>query len=320
MAQLERLDDVLATAQREQKDRASGQVSLFDLAAVTTAAAAAPATGPEASRKELLAWKKELLGIYISEHPLQEVSARLGDVVTAYLAELKEVVDDVVIVAGVITSARRHLTQKKALMMFAQLEDLTASTEVTVFPRTYEATHKVWVADEIVLVLARVEQRDDQPKLLAEHAVPFTDAGIAEIQRKAEELRASLVKRRRFMPERTVAPPAPPASRGPSGNGHAGGNGNGNGNGAHASGDVVIRFRQALDYERSSELFQRLSAALSRHAGEAAVVIELPRTGSGMSRMATTFHARPSADLVAEINREMGEHVVDVVLPQEKTG
>ena len=320
MAQLERLDDVLATAQREQKDRASGQVSLFDLAAVTTAAAVAPTGGPEASRKELLAWEKELLGIYISEHPLQEVSARLGDVVTAYLAELKDVVDDVVIVAGVITSARRHLTQKKALMMFAQLEDLTASTEVTVFPRTYEATHKVWVADEIVLVLARVEQRDDQPKLLAEYAVPFTDAGIADIQRKAEELRASLVKRRRFMPERQTPPPAPVASRGPIGNGHARGNGNGSGNGAHANGDVVIRFRQALDYERSSELFQRLSAALSRHAGDSAVVIELPRAGSGVSRMATTFHARPSTDLVAEITREMGEHVVDVMLPREKAG
>src|SRR5687767_15946783 len=117
-------------------------------------------------------------------------------------------------------------------MMFAQLEDLTASTEVTVFPRTYEATHKVWVADEIVIVLARVEQRDDQPKLLAEYAVPFTDAGIVEIQRKAEELRASLTKRRRFMPERAPAAPATasaPPPRAPSGNGHTNGNSRGNG-------------------------------------------------------------------------------------------
>ncbi len=313
-AQLQRLDAVLATAQREQKDRASGQVSLFDLAVTTTAAAAtAPTTGPEASRKELLAWEKELLGVYISEHPLQEVSARLGSVVTAYLAELKEVVDDVVIVAGVITSARRHLTQKKAFMMFAQLEDLTASSEVTVFPRTYEATHTVWVADEIVLVLARVEQRDDQPKLLAEYAVPFTDAGIVEIQRKAEELRASLLKRRRFVPERAPAPPPPR-------NGHGNGHVTGNGNGAAAGGDVVIRFREALDYERSSELFHRLSAALARHAGSASVFIELPRAGAGTSRMATTFHARPSPELVSEITREVGEGVVDVLLPRETTG
>ncbi|MBA3376576.1 MAG: DNA polymerase III subunit alpha, partial [Actinobacteria bacterium] len=184
-SQLTALDGVLATAQREQKDRASGQVSLFDLG-TAAAPSGVPADGPEASRKELLAWEKELLGIYVSEHPLQEVSAQLGDVVTAYLAELKEVGEDVVIVAGVITSARRHLTQKKALMMFAQLEDLTASSEVLVFPKTYEATHRIWNTDEIVLVLARVEQRDDQPKLLAEHAVAFSENGIAEIRRRAE--------------------------------------------------------------------------------------------------------------------------------------
>jgi len=230
-----------------------------------------------------------------------------------------------VIVAGVITSARRHLTQKKALMMFAQLEDLTASTEVTVFPRTYEATHKVWVADEIVLVLARVEQRDDQPKLLAEYAVAFTDEGIVEIQRRAEELRASLVKRRRFMPERVPGPPPIPPRNGsadllPNGNGNGNGNGLAGGNGTGANGDVVIRFRQALDYERSSELFHRLSEALARHAGEAAVVIELPRAGAGSSRMATTFHARPSAELVSDITREVGEGVVDVVLPRGTAG
>jgi DNA polymerase-3 subunit alpha len=302
LAQLGRLDGVLATAQREQKDRASGQASLFDLAA-TTVAAAVPEGGPEASRKELLAWEKELVGIYLSEHPLQEVSARLGDVVTAYLAELREVVDDVVIVAGVITSARRHLTQKKALMMFAQLEDLTASVEVTVFPRTYEATHRVWAPDEIVIVLARVEKRDDEPKLLAEHAVPFTDEGIADIQRRAEELRAALSKRRRFVGERVPQPDARPAR--------------GNGNGSGATGEVVIRFREALDYERSVAMFQRIQAALARHAGSASVYVELPRAGQSSRRIATSFHARPSSDLVREITREVGEGVVDVVLPQE---
>ena len=85
-------------------------------------------------------------------------------------------------VVCVVTSARKHITMKnKSLMLFAQVEDLTGSAEVTVFPRTYEQTAGVWNADEILLVLARVEQRDESPKLLCEHAVPFTEAGIAEI-------------------------------------------------------------------------------------------------------------------------------------------
>ena len=317
-AQLTALDAVLATAQREQKDRASGQVSLFDLGTAAAPSSVA-ADGPEASRKELLAWEKELLGIYISEHPLQEISAQLGDVVTAYLAELKEVDDDVVIVAGVITSARRHITQKKALMMFAQLEDLTASVEVLVFPKTYEATHQIWRADEIVLVLARLENRDDQPKLLAEHAVAFDERGIAEIKIKAEELRISLAKRRKFVPER-AASQARPTVAPPSGNGH--GNGHGSGNGAtvtaDANGEVIIRFREVLDYDRSVTLFQRIQVALSRHAGSVSVFVELPRAGQGLRRIATSFRARPSAELVTEITREVGEGIVDIVLPVEQ--
>ena len=313
-AQLTALDAVLATAQREQKDRASGQVSLFDLG-TTAAPSSVAADGPEASRKELLAWEKELLGIYVSEHPLQEISAQLGDVVTAYLAELKEVDDDVVIVAGVITSARRHITQKKALMMFAQLEDLTASVEVLVFPKTYEATHQIWRADEIVLVLARLDERDDQPKLLAEHAVAFDERGIAEIKVRAEELRVSLAKRRKFMPERT-APQARPAVAAPGGNGH--GNGSGAAVTTAADVEVIIRFRGVLDYDRSVALFQRIQVALSRHAGSVSVFVELPRAGQGSRRIATSFRARPSAELVTEITREVGEGVVDIVLPVEQ--
>ncbi len=308
LAQLDRLDGVLSTAQREQRDRASGQVSLFDLAAGTDLGAAGPVaagTAVEASRKDLLAWEKELLGIYVSDHPLQDIAQRIGEVDgIVYVAELREAGDDLVTVACVVTSARRHLTQKKALMMFAQVEDLTGSTEVTVFPRTYEATHQVWNNDEILLLLARVEQRDESPKLLCEWAVRFGEEGIAEITRRSEEIRAALAKKRRFAPRES-----------PSGGGH--GNGNGNARVAPSPGEIVIRFRQALDYERSIALFQRIQQVLRRHAGTAPVYVELPRAGKGTRRVATSSRARPSPQLAAELVREVGDDAVDVLLPVE---
>ena len=310
LAQLGRLDAVLSTAQREQRDRASGQVSLFDLAAATDLGAAAPTApggGVEASRKDLLAWEKELLGIYVSDHPLQEIAQRIGEVDgIAYVAELREADDDLVTVACVVTSARRHLTQKKALMMFAQVEDLTGSIEVTVFPRTYEATHEVWNNDEILLLLARVEQRDESPKLLCEWAVRFSDEGIAEIGRRSTEIRAALAKKRRFAPRETAA-----------GHREGNGNGHGNGNGARATGEIVIRFREALDYERSIALFQRIQQVLKRHAGTSPVYVELPRAGQGTRRVATSSRARPSPELAAELVREIGGDAVDVQLPVE---
>jgi len=302
LAQLTRLDAALSTGQREQKDRASGQVSLFDLA--MEPGIAAPPTGPEASRKELLGWEKELLGIYVSDHPLTDIAQRIGDVPgIVYLAELKDVKDDLVTVVCVVTSARKHITMKnKALMLFAQVEDLTGSSEVTVFPRTYEQTAGVWNADEILLLLARVEQRDESPKLLCEHAVPFTEAGIAEISRIADERRASLAKKRQFV-ERSAAS-APPNGSGGNGNGHA------------PAGDVVIRFREVLDYDRSIAVFQRIQQVLARYAGSLPVYLELPRAGSGMRRVATTFRARAASELSREIDAAVGAGVVDVVLPE----
>ena len=301
LAQLNRLDAALATGQREQKDRASGQVGLFDFAAEP--AIAAPTTGPEASRKELLGWEKELLGIYVSDHPLTDVAQRIGDVAgIVYLAELKDVKDELVTIVCVVTSARKHITMKnKSLMLFAQVEDLTGASEVTVFPRTYEQTAGVWNTDEIVLLLARVEQRDETPKLLCEHAVLFTEEGIAEIARITEERRVSLAKKRQFMEKNAAAA-----------------NGNGNGNGHAAGGDVVIRFREALDYERSIAVFQRIQQVLARYAGPLPVYLELPRAGSGIRRVATTFRARAADELSREIDAAVGAGVVDVVLPESR--
>lgn len=325
LAQLGKLDVVLATAQREQKDRASGQVGLFDLFAAV--ASAGRIEGPEAPRRELLGWEKELLGIYLSQHPLQELTARLGDVVTAYLAELREAGDELVTVACVVTSARKHVTKNKQLMLFAQVEDLTGSAELTVFPRTYEATSAVWNTDEILLVLARVEQRDDAPQLLCEHAVRFDDAGIAEIRARMEERRAFLQRKQRFATARSGN-----AGYSENGNGTRNGDGSTNGNGrAHVPSappedggsvlppepqhapPILVRFRSALDYERSIALFQKIQGVLGKHPGASPVALELPRSQGLPQRVRTSFRARASEDLSAAIEREVGD-VVEVVV------
>ncbi len=312
LGQLQRLDAVLSTAQREQRDRASGQVGLFASLGLDTEIVAAPVGGPEANDRELLGWEKELLGIYLSAHPLQQLTEKMGDVVTAYLAELREAGDDLVTVACVVTSARKHITKDKKLMMFAQVEDLTGSVEVTVFPRTYEATAQLWSADEVLLLLARVEQRDEAPKLLCEHAVRFDDAGIAEIRRVSDEIRQRVAKRAKFARggngsgrTETTAPAAPaPRPSAASASPDAGPT------------ELVIRFREALDYERSIAIFQRIQQVLADFSGQASVVLELPRASGGARRVATSFRATVSADVAAAVEREVGSDVVEVVLPR----
>lgn len=306
-AQIDQLDAVLATAQREQKDRNSGQISLFGEVLAVATSGAGRIEGPEAPRRELLGWEKELLGIYLSEHPLQELTAKLGDVVTAYLAELREAGDEMVIVGCVVTSARKHVTKKNELMLFAQIEDLTGTSELTVFPRTYRETAEVWSADEILLVLAKVEQRDDAPQLLCEYAVRFDDGGIEQIKQKLEERRGFAVRRQKYAGN----------GRGPA-NGNAGPpNGGGfrpreaadQGVPAGPAPQILVRFRSALDYDRSVALFQRIQGVLGSHPGSSPVALELPRADGNTRRIPTALRAQASPALSAAIEREVGDLV-----------
>ncbi|HYK98202.1 MAG TPA: DNA polymerase III subunit alpha [Candidatus Acidoferrales bacterium] len=314
--QLARLDGVMTTAQEEQEAKRAGQVALFDLGGTSLGTTGSltgsrPVPTGEVPRKDLLSWEKELLGIYLSEHPLQELTARMGDVVDAYLGELKETEEgSLVTVACVVTSARKHITKEKKLMMFAQVEDLTGSVEATIFPRTYEATAAVWNADEILLVLGRVEKRDEAPKILVEHAVPFNEQGISDIKRVAAETASRLAKRAKF-----VRPPgnggggAPrPAAPGPDAPAPVADT-------PTRSTELVIRFREALDYDRSIEIFKRIQQVLRDYAGQATVVLELPRPSGAPRRVATSFKSRVSADVAEAVEREVGRDVVEVVVP-----
>ena len=349
--QLDRLDQVLETAQRLQRDRESGQVGLFAELGMSgqldVKFVASPNSRFVDAPKEKLAWEKELLGIYLSAHPLNALAPRMKDVENLVaLAELNEAGEDLVTIACVVTSARKHITKNKQLMMFAQVEDLTGSVEITVFPRVYEATAPLWGTDEILLVLARVEQREEDPKLLAEHAVRFDDAGIEEIKRVADERRQFLSKRAKFssrngnvgagstavqpvgvaFPRRPNGPGRdesviPPAQRASSETPHPPSTARSASLPADPSSveeppPLVIRFREVLDYERSIALFQKIQEVLKDHAGVSQVVLELPRNGGGMRRVQTSFRTRPSRELAEAVAREVGGDVVEVVLPR----
>ena len=83
-----------------------------------------------------------------------------------------------------------------------------------------------------------------------------------------------------------------------------------------SSSQLIVRFREVLDYERSIALFQKIQEVLKDHAGTSQVVLELPRNGGGMRRVQTSFRAKPSPELAEAVAREVGGDVVEVVLPR----
>jgi len=139
-----------------------------------------PIPDDEFDKSAKLAFEKEMLGLYVSDHPLMGAEAALRREVDATLAEMRELRDgDVRRVGGVITSLSRRWTKKGDLMATFVLEDLEAALEVWVFPRVMQEVNHLLVDDAIVCVKARLDGREDQLKLtcLEVRALTLADAG-----------------------------------------------------------------------------------------------------------------------------------------------
>lgn len=173
------MDNCVDSAQKRQKDRVSGQISLFDFAGAADTAATSGFIVPDIAeypRKELLAMEKEILGLYISGHPLREYEDLLKQRTSHNTAQLAELADEKsVITGGMITFTRRITTRKGEPMAFLMLEDLLGAVEVVVFPAVYRKSSHLLGQDIPVLVKGRINSRDEEVKILAEEIVHLED-------------------------------------------------------------------------------------------------------------------------------------------------
>ncbi|MEA3338792.1 MAG: OB-fold nucleic acid binding domain-containing protein, partial [Chloroflexota bacterium] len=186
-----------------------GQMSLFGeatgvrLAAEETLLPPLSQT-PEVPQKEILAWEKDLVGVYVSEHPLTQVQIKLQDTVTACAGALdEETSGQQVVIAGMVQRVRRHTTKKGNEMAFVTLEDLQGTCDVVVFPRVWKQTKHLWQPERILVMGGKVDAgRRDEPNLLCNWAKPPDEITVAAKTKRAPATRPS------------PPPPAPPpASR-----------------------------------------------------------------------------------------------------------
>ena len=171
-------------AQKKKKDFA-GQISLFDFAAEEDKAAfkiKIPQVS-EYGKEDLLAFEKEVLGFYISGHPLEEyeeqwkrgISHVTADFLPPEEGEEQRIRDgERAIVGGMITSKTMKATKNNKMMAFITVEDLVGSVEVIVFPRDYEKNASMLNVDSKVFVSGRISAEEDRAsKLILEKIVPF---------------------------------------------------------------------------------------------------------------------------------------------------
>ncbi|MDX9833386.1 MAG: DNA polymerase III subunit alpha [Anaerolineae bacterium] len=155
----------------QQAHGAALQFSMFDMDAFADTArlAADLPDVPDVSRREALSWEKELVGAYISDHPLSRVWATLENTITVLSGQVDETMNgQKVTMAGMLSSLRRIMTKKGQPMAFAQLEDLQGTIEVVIFPSLWEETAEMWQQERVLIVRGKVSFRGRDPSIIAE--------------------------------------------------------------------------------------------------------------------------------------------------------
>ncbi|MEZ4480795.1 MAG: DNA polymerase III subunit alpha [Dehalococcoidia bacterium] len=222
------VDRLLSLARKERELRESGQATMFDLfgAQVDTPLPSLELENAVAKPEDMLAWEKELLGVYVSEHPFRSVAGELAGFTTHNLADLSlELAGETVMVAGLVARSQSRLTRDGRKFYIVDIEDMSGAAELTVWNDVIEETgEQVWAEGNVLLLSVECRERADRLSINVRRAATY-DRGEGQLVG--------------FNPEQWQTPPArrrpPKSDSAPNGNG----NGNAGGSGPQPAGPPV---------------------------------------------------------------------------------
>jgi len=182
------LENILSYAQNIRKEKDSSQMDIFgNTVEVEEISKINIVDVPEATEKEKLDWEKELLGIYISSHPLSQYRNFIGTTFKA-IGDLKD--DDEgkdVRLLGVITKIQKITTRSKEPMLFVTFEDFMSQTELLVFPKVYSENPSFWAEGRIIVITGKVSTKDGAIKILTNKYEDFNPQLISEYEKPVSQ-------------------------------------------------------------------------------------------------------------------------------------
>ncbi len=201
-------EGIIAQVQVEKRDRLSGQVSLLDLGAIEAFKEDRFLMADPAPKEIQLAQEKEVLGLYVSGHPLEEfegILSRKTNLNTSMMGSYEELCETgirdggSVTIGGLVDSVKSQMTKTGKLMGFITIEDLYGRMEVVVFPRPYESYHHLLKADTPVLIRGKINYNEEMNvSVICDEVMPLDqgmtlrEAGIGykpmNIKKPAEQL------------------------------------------------------------------------------------------------------------------------------------
>jgi len=168
-ALLEALDRIMSVSASHFRAKEAGQMSLFGMMTSTVEEISLSKTTQEFSRREILNWERELIGLYVSDHPLTPVMKELNHTVTHFSSQLSEASpNEHVRVAGIITGIRHHQSKAGKPMGFVKIEDLQGTIELVLFPRVWDKFSHLIEPDRIILVDGKPDTGSAEPKVLVD--------------------------------------------------------------------------------------------------------------------------------------------------------
>lgn len=292
------LEAILAYGAKLQRERATNQADLFGgLAEAIEVPDMKLEPAPQKhTDKERLQWERELLGLYLSAHPLDKYDAYFEEL-TVPLASLKPEHDKkAAIVGGVISSIRQIVTKSGSKMAFVALEDKSGEGEVVVFPNLYEEISSQLIQDEVVRIEGKISSTDRQgnslgeAKIIADTFIFVTGEeldGYKATGKKMKELKPRKIKAaavKKTAPKETFTY-KPVEDRDPP--------------------KLYVRVLDPSDHDKLHSLKQ----ILNDFSGESEIILVLGKDKSSAMRL--PFRVDPRPDLQAAIGTIFGsEHVI----------
>ena len=273
------LEHFIARAERARKDREAGQTSIFeqigadqeDTSNFGIGLDVAPMPGEEKLRLE-----KELLGLYLSDHPLRRIATELARLADTQAVEVTSALQDSEVrVAGLVREVRRVVTRKGQIMAYATVEDLTGAVDVVLFPRVFEQTRLLFEPDKVVVIQGKVDARAGSTR-----ATGSAGASSADPELEAEVETASVVADMAWLWD---DPECVPVAR-----------------------------RQLVHVKiptGDAGLAERLEAVLARHPGTDEVVLHVVVGSREVIVNADRYHVLAGPALAAEIDKVVGQPV-----------
>jgi len=208
---LTNIDRIISLSQREQRLRETGQATMFDLwgGTIPVPMPALDLKEADISSEEKLVWERELMGVYLSEHPLTSFANRIASENVILCGQIgAEMAGQTVMVVGMVASVRYLFTRDRRPFASAVLEDLDGRIEVMVWPKLYADTGDLWREGNILQVQGKVRLKDDQVQLNCDyvrHYQPEVTQGEEVVTSQPDEVPT--------VAEETVTRTLPPKSR-----------------------------------------------------------------------------------------------------------